>query len=147
MRQLINTTLHKLEPEIKYSLHAENLIYGTGLQESDNWKYRKQIKGPALGLFQCEPETYKDIISNYLKYRPQLLKKIMEISHINRLNITDLISNDVFAICFCRVHYLRVSEALPTTPEGYAVYWKKYYNTYKGRGTEKQFLERYKKFN
>ena len=46
----------------------------------------------------------------------------------------------------CRVHYLRVKEALPTTPEGYAEYWKKYYNTSSGKGTAKEFLDKYNKF-
>jgi hypothetical protein len=42
----------------------------------------------------------------------------------------------------CRVHYLRVKEALPTENDaaGMASYWKRYYNTVLGKGTIEQAL-------
>ena len=48
----------------------------------------------------------------------------------------------------CRVHYYRVSEALPEENdiEGMARYWKKYYNTPLGAGTEEEFIHNYKEY-
>ena len=58
-----------------YSKAAERLVIGTGLTES-RLEYVKQIGGPALGLYQCEPSTHKDIWDNYLIYNLPLAKKL-----------------------------------------------------------------------
>lgn len=147
MRQLVNDTLKKLDPEIPYSLDAENLVLGTGAHESCGWKYRKQLNnGPALGLFQMEPATFNDICKNYLKYHPKIVDKIKQISHVNVLNPIDLINNDRLAICMCRVSYYRQKEPIPNSIEGYAALWKLRYNTPLGAGTEKEFIENYNSY-
>jgi len=147
MRELVNEVLHKLEPEIKYSIQAENLILGTGAHESMGWTKRKQMGGgPALGLFQMEPNTFNDIVNNYLRYHPNIVEKIKQIAKTNVLSSVDLINNDKLAICMCRVHYLRVPEPIPNDLSGWAKYWKKWYNTAKGRGTEQEFIKNYKRY-
>jgi hypothetical protein len=42
----------------------------------------------------------------------------------------------------CRLHYRRVPEPLPDAEDinGLAAYWKKYYNTKAGRGSESEFI-------
>ena len=47
-----------------------------------------------------------------------------------------------------RIHYLRVPEKLPEANdvEGLARYWKKYYNTSAGKGTEKDFMLKYQMY-
>lgn len=147
MRHLVNSTILALKPEIKYSLHAENLVLGTGAQESAYGKYTKQIGGgPALGKFQMEPETHNDIWKNFLKYKPRLAKLILEISGLNEPDFKDLETNDTYACAMCRVHYFRVKEPIPTTLNGYAYYWKQYYNTPKGKGTISEFINNYLKY-
>lgn len=147
MRELVNEVLHKLEPEIKYSIQAENLILGTGAHESMGWTKRKQMGGgPALGLFQMEPNTFNDIVNNYLRYHPNIVEKIKQIAKTNVLSSVDLINNDKLAICMCRVHYLRVPEPIPNDLPGWAKYWKKWYNTAKGKGTEQEFIKNYKRY-
>ena len=147
MRELIIDTLKKLEPEIKYSDDAVNLIEGTGAHESCGWKYRKQLgNGPALGLFQMEPATFNDICKNYLKYRPAIEAKIKQISHVSILSSIDLINNDRLAVCMCRVHYMRQKGAIPDSVEGYAEYWKDHYNTFIGDGTIEEFINNYQKY-
>ena len=42
-----------------------------------------------------------------------------------------------------RIHYLRVPEKLPDNLIGYSRYWKKYYNTEQGKGTEEEFVKNY----
>lgn len=141
MRKFVEDTLHKLG---YYSPNAANLVLGTIAQESAYGRYRKQLgNGPALGIIQMEPSTFNDICNNYLKYHPEITAKIKEVAHVSVLSAMDLVSNDELSICMCRVHYLRVKEKLPTTIEGYAAYWKKYYNTPKGKGTETEFVRNY----
>ena len=49
------------------SQEAENLLMGTAAQESALGEYIRQLgNGPALGIFQMEPETFDDIVRNYL---------------------------------------------------------------------------------
>lgn len=146
MRQLARDVLHALEPEIKYSIDAENLICGTGAQESAYGKYRKQINGPALGVYQMEPVTFNDIVNNFLAYKPALRAKIMRVSGVDKFDSADLVNNDKLAICFCRLQYYRQSAPIPTDLNAQAAYYKQYYNTPKGKATVEQYLENYRRY-
>jgi len=144
MRQLVENTLKQLE---LYSEEATELLLGTSAQESAFGRYRRQLgNGPALGIFQMEPNTFYDICINFLAYKTDLRIKIMKISGVEKLDAKDLETNDILAACMCRVHYLRQKGAIPTNLEGWAAYWKKYYNTPLGRGTEQEFITNYKKY-
>jgi len=140
MRTLVEKTLQDFG---YYTPDSANLILGTIAQESAYGKYHKQINGPALGICQMEPATFNDICKNYLKYHPDIIERIKSVCHINVLSAPDMISNDQLAICMCRVHYLRQKGAIPTTIEGYAKYWKQWYNTPLGKGTETEFIRNY----
>ena len=141
MRKLVEKTLQDFG---YYTPDSVNLILGTIAQESAYGKYRKQLgNGPALGICQMEPATFNDICKNYLKYHPDITERIKSVCHINVLSAPDMVSNDQLAICMCRVHYLRQKGAIPTTIEGYAKYWKQYYNTPLGKGTETEFIRNY----
>jgi len=141
MRSIVETTLAEFG---YYTPDSANLVLGTIAQESAYGKYRKQLgDGPALGICQMEPATFTDIVKNYLKYHSDISDKIKSICDVTELNPNDLYLNDRLSICMCRVHYLRVAEKMPATIEGYAAYWKRYYNTVKGKGTETEFIRNY----
>ena len=129
-----------------YSEHAVNLLVGTALQESLGGTYVKQIKGPACGIYQMEPATARDIIDNFLKYKKELSDKVFRFYNRNLTLEENLISNLFFATAMCRVHYFRVKEALPTTVVTYGDYWKRYYNTVKGKGTVTEFVSKYREY-
>lgn len=141
MRTLVEKTLAEFG---YYSPDSANLVLGTIAQESAYGKYRKQIGGgPALGICQMEPVTFNDICTNCLKYHSDIEAKIKQVAGVDSLVASDLQTNDRLSICMCRVHYLRVKEKMPATVEGYAAYWKRYYNTVKGKGTEAEFIRNY----
>lgn len=124
-----------------WSPEAEELLLGTALQES-RLMYLKQLgTGPALGVFQMEPNTHDDIWKNYLGYKPDLAQRVGKLSH--SVNAQSLATDLLYAAAMTRVHYLRVPKALPAEGDydGQACYWKKYYNTYLGAGTEEEYLE------
>ena len=124
-RELIDDTLHEIG---LYSEDAVNILLGTAAQESRFGKYMKQLKnGPAKGVFQMEPATFKDIIENYVRHRPQLMSYLCAISAT--LEADEMVWNLKLSICMARIHYLRVPEPLPTDLSGYARYWKMHYNT------------------
>ena len=144
LRNLITSVLKEIG---LYSDNSVNLLMGTAAQESHLGKYRKQIGGgPALGIFQMEPTTFHDIVNNYLRYKPELAAKIERVARVSRFKAEDIENNDLLAICMTRVHYLRVKKAIPDNLEGWATYWKRYYNTPLGKGTAEEFIANYKRY-
>lgn len=130
---------------------------GTIAQESHLGTYLKQLgTGPALGICQMEPATHRDIWNNYLKYNSSLsalmwtlaLDNGMFTSNGSHPHETQLIGNLYYSIAMCRIHYLRIKAPLPKAGDvaGYAAYWKKYYNTPLGKGTEAEFIANYQKY-
>lgn len=155
MRKLVRNVLEYLEPEIPYSLVAEDLILMTMAQESHFGTYIEQLgTGPAQGVCQMEPATESDIWSNYLHYKPLLFAKVDGLAGVN--GEMDAVGNLPYQIAMCRVHYRRVSEALPSPPQKQwdeaeylnrlAQYWKKHYNTYLGAGTPEEAVKNYQRF-
>lgn len=131
-----------------YSEDAAYLLAGTCAVESDLGKFNEQIGGgPALGIYQMEPNTYNDIWNNYLKYRDDLSQKIWALSPIVGSPPAIHLKDDlILATQMARIHYFRVKEKLPSYKdiEGMAKYWKKYYNTEKGGGKKEDFIKKYK---
>lgn len=130
----------------KWSLAAENLVMGTAAQESRlTWLH--QITGPAVGLWQIEPATYRDIWGNWLPHRAGLRDDLRIMAGaIETPDVNIMHGNLFFAAAMCRVYYLRIPEKLPDADDvpGMAAYWKRYYNTHLGRGTVAQFISSYK---
>ncbi len=143
LKELVESVLKDID---LYSQDCVNLILGTIAQESALGYYIEQISGPALGICQMEPNTFNDIMNNYLNYRDSLKNKILKTCNISEFKSESLKYNMALAICMCRIHYLRVSESIPNNVEGCARYWKKYYNTCLGKGTEEEFINNYNKY-
>ncbi|EKO3650578.1 hypothetical protein P0F15_000511 [Vibrio metschnikovii] len=146
-----------VRPELKrlglHSEAAEQLIIGTIFTESLA-KYLKQHgSGPALGIIQMEPVTHNCIWTDYLKFRKPLAEKVLQAAGsgfvaVNRsipVHANELISNLRYAVAMCRVHYLRVPNALPAAGDihGLARYWKQHYNTPLGKGKVTDFVEKF----
>jgi hypothetical protein len=131
------------------SLAAENLLMGTMAQESHFGKYIKQLgNGPALGIYQMEPNTHNDIVNNYIKFKNQIKRDLNDKFGYKFLD-SEILKYDLrYATVFCRLHYRRVPKPLPNSNNvmELARYWKKYYNTHLGAGTEKEFIHNYEKF-
>jgi len=124
-----------------------NLLMGTAAQESKLGTYFKQIgEGPALGIFQMEPNTEKDIWENYLNYNQKLKNKINTLLWTS--GIKELQYNIAYQIAIARMQYYRHSEPLPKPDNiwGLALYWKKYYNTPLGKGTTEEFVDNYQRY-
>lgn len=113
----------------KYSKSAENLLLITS-SESNGGTYFKQIKGPALGIYQMEPNTYHDIWTNWLAFRKPFAKTILDAcGYIEIPNEEALIYNLKYATIIARVHYLRVKEPIPDAKDfgGLIEYYYKYW--------------------
>lgn len=134
--------------DILYSQAAAQLLLGTAIKESGEFRYRKQLGGPALSYFQIEPETHEDIWENYLKYRPVLKTKVISLMANPKADkLSELENNDSYAAAIARIKYKRYPEKIPAFNdiESMARYWKKYYNTPLGKGTTKGFVDLWNK--
>tara|TARA_Y100000590_G_C15742063_1_gene1020602 strand:- start:425 stop:880 length:456 start_codon:yes stop_codon:yes gene_type:complete len=139
-----------IEPVLKvlrmYSVEAVEQVIGTVCQESLGGRFIKQLNnGPALGIYQMEPDTARDIIGNYLKYRPELYGRVFSFFNERQTLEENLKGNLYFQTAMCRVHYYRCKGAIPKDLEGQAVYWKNNYNTHLGKGTVEEYIENYNK--
>mgnify|MGYP001478008978 FL=1 len=151
MKGLIKRVLQKID---LYSSEAAEFIYNIGLVES-KYVYLEQIKGPARGVYQCEPWVAVDIIENFLQYRPDLMKLVASACYLDWSHFTApkekdweyiLTTNIAAQIVFCRLHLRRIPRKLPKTLEEQAKQWKVYYNTAKGRGTPEKYCEIVQKY-
>lgn len=149
-QDIVSPVLKKLE---LWSLSAENLILGTAAQESALGTYVRQLGGgPALGIYQMEPTTYYDLWTNYIRRKPKLYYMLSKVcSKCGKKDIPDaseLMYNLAFATAMTRIHYLRIPELLPqhNSTKDLALYWKRYYNTPKGKGTVEEFIDNYKRY-
>ena len=122
---------------------AVDMIYRTGMAESG---YRCLIQkggGPALGFFQCEPNSAKDTLENYVSFRPKY-KAMLENLGLDENNLEfSLVSNIALQVAFCRLHYRRIPSQLPKKGDikAQAIYWKDHYNSALGKGTHEHFIE------
>ena len=122
---------------------AVELLLATALHES-RLTYLKQIRGPALGVYQMEPATFRGHVQWLLTTDEELFRRFI---NATRGNIDDTIPERLvydlrYATLMARIHYWRVSDPLPEAGDAPAMakYWKDHYNTHLGAGTEEQFL-------
>jgi hypothetical protein len=143
-----------------WSQAAEELLIGTGLVESRFTYLRQLNNGPALGFWQMEPTTHDDLWSNWLRFRPEfaaaLLDEVPELPPRMTLEssldkgwrppLTLLTTNLRYAAMVARLHYRRDPAPLPAADdvEGMGRYYKRVWNTERGRGTAAKFVLLYR---
>jgi hypothetical protein len=126
-----------------YSPEAVSLLLGTAAVESDFGTFLVQLgSGPARGPFGMEPTTERCIWDNYLEYKFDLKTLVIMDSGVCAASALSLETNLLYSIAMARVHYRRKPGALPKTLEGQAQYWKKFYNTEKGKGTVEDYMKK-----
>lgn len=137
-----------------YSLAAEQLLLGTACQESKCGTYLHQLGGgPALGIFQMEPATWGDLYKNFMAGDRLTLRDKVDALASNAGGkkfpaAEEMTFNLRYAAAMCRIHYYRVKAPLPAAGdiEAQAAYWKRFYNTPAGAGTEAEYLQNWRRY-
>jgi hypothetical protein len=129
------------------SRNANFLSLCTAAIESNCGYYIKQIGGPALGVWQMEPITYRDIWVNCDALGVNDLGRLM-ISMSNRdddkeKRMLSLVSNPMYACAMARLKYSMDVAPLPDSENIRAVYdyYKRIYNTPAGASTYEKFKQ------
>lgn len=139
-----NIIVPALQAINSYSDDRLDMVFVTGAAES-LYQHVRQIVGPARGWFQMEQKTHDDLWRNFLGYskRRHLVNGLSYLT--KRPGVAhELEVNPWYAAAMCAIHYMRFPEPLPHAGNRMeqAVYYKKYYNTAKGKGTVDGFLEK-----
>ena len=143
IKEIAEYALYKLDC---YSDDALALIVRTGMAESGYRALRGYGESnPAIGFWQIEPATLFDMMRNYILYRPQYRKVLEELGMEFKGDDIEMsvMSNMAVQSGLCRLHYRRDKDPIPSWDdvESQGKYWKRVYNTYKGRGTVKHFVK------
>jgi len=140
IKKLINWTLDYLDMD---SPEARELIFKTGMAESGYRAIEQHGGGPAVGYFQVEPATIKDTIDNYVTYRQHIQTKLWGLGFDDKDMVLRVMGNIPLQVAFCRLKYRRDKHALPPCGnlEAQGKYWKRVYNSYKGKGTVEHFMD------
>lgn len=140
-----------------YSANKDNLrdlLTETAIAESN---YGRALYDPnrnfGRGIFQFDKIGMKQALQVLAsKQNADLKTKLVDIYPFS-LDVTNIdtiykefTQRAVLQAILCRFYYLGIKEAIPTTLEGRAEYWKKYYNSEKGAGTPEAYIKRVKAF-
>ena len=156
-----------IDSDLTYRLNTAKLLLGTAAQESNFiWERQRspQWDGIVGGFSKWQVErgsierTMKDLIS-----KDHLVGRCYRITQFlfADLKATDawlalplesilwmlrLNDNDYLGIMFAREHYRRVPKPIPSTVEEQADYWKRYYNSFAGKGTIEEYLQNWERY-
>jgi hypothetical protein len=136
-KDLIERALNELDPILNTPV-AVKLLLGTCAQESRFGMSLRQLgTGPAVGVFQMEPVTFRDMQDRFGDRFPKICgRRVEEMEWDLKL-----------AIWMCRIKYWSINAPLPEDLlTELAKFWKLYYNTPKGMGTEQQFVDNYHRY-
>lgn len=158
LKLVIRPTLQRMDKiankKVFSSRAAEQLMLGTAVHESGGLRYLKQVNslgrpyGPAVSLYQMEPDTLNSLYNDYLLYHADYLKVLNTFDNENFTRQFLLINNLAYSTAAVRLLYFWKPRALPKAGdlEGIAEYWKKYYNTPLGKGSVEEFIENYHRY-
>ena len=149
MKSLVKRTCSDMGSKFA-SDDAVKLVLATGIVESRYEYIRQMGDGPARSFWQVEAATAVDNLMHYLKHRPKLMQECAKASYVDLKHWQDfdenkweeiLEKNIAAGIIHCRLKYWRVPKKMPSSIEGQADYWKKYYNTEGGKGDPEHFVD------
>jgi len=115
----IKRTLIKMN---RYSDAANTVLLMIAAHESMGGKYRKQINGPALGVFQIEPDTHDSIWDNC-----DSITRLANKCGFTR-DVRKLATNEDYSVFVARCYLLMDVNPLPTGIDAMASYCKSYWN-------------------
>lgn len=123
---------------------AVDQMLGVAAQESGFGHYLYQLRGPAKGLMQVEPATARwleDALAPDLVAWLKSWRDDETIEHALEYRLD-------YNIACARLRFWVVPEPLPAAGDlpAQAAYWKRYYNTYVGKGTEAEYMAAYRNF-
>lgn len=117
--------------------------------ESKFGRDKNTFKGASKGIFQIDPIAFEEVQRRLKETNEkdggttraynEKLKQDLNLD-LSELTYEDL-DKPLVGAAFARAYLLGFAEAIPETVLGRAKYWKKYYNTDAGKGTDEKYLK------
>lgn len=123
---------------------AHKLIYETAVVETGMGMIKDPTQGAGMGITQFDKLPFNDIKQRSMHLKDKILKELNV--DISLVEWEHLRYNPYLSLLFTRLFYKLRPEAIPSTIEERAKYWKKVYNTALGKGTPEHYLEMNKKY-
>ena len=134
LRGIIGGTLEYLG--VKQRRDWERLLLLTVVTESDCGAYTRQLRGPARGAVQMEPETERCVTAWLKKKRPDLYAKIKALRVPARLPLHELEYNNAYGIAMSYALYvMRKADPKGKSTKELAAIYKRLFNTMQGKAT------------
>lgn len=140
IKRVLKTLNISLKDEENFIL----LLMETVAIETNFGFYVTQIKGPALGVFQIQPSTFRSLNKNYLRLNPEIKEKI---DLYRRNDLTDeenLTYNLKYQIAYAAVLY--IANGCHTrdlsSKNNRARIYKIYFNSLEGKATISDFIRK-----
>ena len=92
-----------------------------------------------VGIMQFDEIGFNDVKERSAKHR-DLIKNNLNID-INLVKFEWLAYNPFLSVLWARLKYKLIPEEVPSDIYARAKYWKRYYNTFKGKGTITHYLK------
>ena len=142
---ILSPTLNALQ--IRDPFFLELLVF-TCAVESAGGTYVKQVKGPALGIYQLEPATFTDCWVNYIVRKPDIINLLSLNLAVHRMpHPIEMVTDLKLATAMAAMLY-KQRKACPTTtvPADLWNIYKPLWNTDKGAAVKDTCLKAYAKF-
>lgn len=136
-----------------YSKESAFLLLSTAAIESNCGYKIKQDNGPALGVWQMEPNTYDDIIDNCDAVKVSHFESILygmlpsNFHELADLGVETLIQSPMYACAMARLKYSMDTTELPrltgdkeADSKSFYDYYKRIYNTKHGKSTYEKWV-------
>lgn len=136
-KKVVTATLKEMD---RFKPECVELLCMIAAHESMLGKYRKQIKGPALSLFQIEPRTHDSIWDNC-----DSIGKLADKLGIER-DLQSLADDDRYAVFMARCYLLMDTNPLPKTVCEMGEYAKRYWNSDGGKASPEAYINAYIKW-
>ena len=128
------------------SAAARALLFGTAYVESGFFPRFQDSGGDAIGLFQIEYGTFRDLWSRGIKTNHPKIWEAIKLRYGTNGKITfeDLQTNDVLCAIFARMKYASLKMPIPPASDlnAQAEYYKEFYNTHRGKGSVEGYVRK-----
>lgn len=119
--------------------NAEKLILETAKVETGLGTLKDRTRLAGMGLTQFDNKPFYDIKNRSKRFKNKIKNELgIDISMVHWEHLR---YNPFLSFLFTRLFYLTIREKIPNTLKERAKYWKKYYNTYLGKGTIEHYIE------
>lgn len=118
---------------------AHLMIYETACAETGAGNIKDTTLQAGMGLTQFDIGSFYFIRKKSKRFRKKIKDELGV--DIDKVEWGDLRYNSFLSLLFTRLFYLNIKENIPKELKDRAKYWKKYFNTYEGKGTVEHYIQ------